>query len=124
MSCRWRRRVCCKDIPPLIGQVSKAARASCPTFQLACCLCMPAKSERIRLSYARWSELRLRGTRQVALLSGDVVGADYLAPELELALEQRGGGFRRLLVGGKHIHAALVEGLAHLGIGERVAQRG
>src|SRR5215467_12230041 len=93
-------------------------------FQRACCLCMPAKSERIRLSYARWSELRLRGTRQVALLSGDVVGADCLAPELELALEQRGRGFRRLLVGGKHIHAALVEGLAHLGIGERVAQRG
>src|SRR5215813_11979100 len=91
-------------------------------FQLACCLCMPAKSERIRLSYARWSELRLRGTGQVPLLRCDVVGADHLAPELELALEQCAGGFRRLLVGRKHIHAALVEGLADPGIGERVAQ--
>src|SRR5215472_9377312 len=63
-------------------------------FQLACCLCMPAKSERIRLSYARWSELRLRGTGQVPLLRCDVVGADHLAPELELALEQCAGGFR------------------------------
>src|SRR5215510_9950666 len=124
MSCKWRRRVCCKDIPPLIGhELKAAARACCLTFSLLVVL-VPAKSERIRLSYARWSELRLRGTRQVPLLRRDVVGADHLAPELELALEQRGGGFRRLLVGGKHIHAALLEGLAHLGIGERVAQRG
>src|SRR5262249_57602900 len=33
-SCRWRRRVCSKDIPPLIGPESKAARASCLTFSL------------------------------------------------------------------------------------------
>src|SRR5690349_6630802 len=61
---------------------------------------------------------------QPSLLRRDVVGADHIAPELELALEQRARGFRRLLVRCKHLHAALVEGLADLGIGERVAQRG
>src|SRR5262245_40625825 len=44
-------------------------------------------------------------------------------PELELALEQRTRGFRRLLVGWKHVHPALVESLADPLIGERVAQR-
>src|SRR5690348_4782804 len=34
MSCRWRRRVCFTDVPPLIGHESKAARASCLTFSL------------------------------------------------------------------------------------------
>ena len=33
------------------------------------------------------------------LLRGDVVGADDVAPELDLALEQRARCFRRLLVG-------------------------
>src|SRR5262245_20621747 len=90
-------------------------------FQLACCLCMPAKSGRIRLSYARWSELR---SRRLALLPRDVIGADHLAPELELALEQRARGFRRLLLLWKHVHAAFVEGLADPPIGERVTQCG
>src|SRR5262249_58944782 len=92
-------------------------------FQLACCLCMPAKSERIRSFCARWSELRLRDTSQVPLLRRDVVGADHLGPELELVLEQHARGFRRLLVRRKHIHAALLEGLADPGVGERVTQR-
>src|SRR6516162_11748159 len=86
--------------------------------QLACCLCMPAKSERIRSSYACWSKHRLRSHRRLALLHRDVVGADHLAPELELALEQRARGFRRLLVGRKHVHAAFVERLAHPAIGK------
>src|SRR5262249_56447835 len=34
MSCKWRRRVCCKDTPPLIGHELKAARACCLTFSL------------------------------------------------------------------------------------------
>src|SRR4029453_15430605 len=59
-----------------------------------------------------------------SLLRRDVVGADHLAPELELALEQGARGFRRLLVGRKQLHAAVFERLADLGIGERVAQRG
>src|SRR6516225_7813465 len=122
MSCRWRRRVCVKDIPPLIGHEGGACRLS--DFQPACCLCMPARSGRIRLSYARWSELRLRGPRRLALLPRDVVSADHLAPELELALEQRARGFRRLLVLWKHLHAAFVEGLADPPIGERVTQCG
>src|SRR5262249_43879357 len=123
MGCKWRRGGCCKGLPPLIrARIEGGGACLLSDFQLACCLCMPAKSERIRLSYARWSEPRLRGTGQVPLLRRDVVGADHLAPELELALEQRGGGFRRLLVGGKHIHAALLEGLAHLGIGGRRAR--
>ena len=33
MSCRWRRRVCFKDVPPLIRHESKAARTSCLTLE-------------------------------------------------------------------------------------------
>src|SRR5262249_57602899 len=91
-------------------------------FQLACCLCMPAKSERIRSSCARWSELRLRGTSQAPLLRRDVVGADHLGPELELVLEQHARGFRPLPVRRKHIHPALLEGLAYPGAADRAPQ--
>src|SRR5262245_12341071 len=62
--------------------------------------------------------------RRGSLLSRDVVGADHVAPELELALKQRARHFRRLLVGRKQIHAAFFERLANLGVCERVAQRG
>src|SRR5262249_7667964 len=61
---------------------------------------------------------------QASLLRRDVVGADHLAPELELAFEQRARRFRRLLVGWKYIHAAFVESLADPPIGKRVTQRG
>src|SRR5262245_2972145 len=49
MSCRWWRRVCFKDVPPLIGHESKAV----PPVRLSACLLSlyASKSERIRLSY-------------------------------------------------------------------------
>src|SRR5262249_48890864 len=34
VSCKWRRRVCCKGIPPLIGHEFKGARACCLAFCL------------------------------------------------------------------------------------------
>src|SRR5215472_2707188 len=106
MSCRWRRRVCFKTF-----LLSSGRRRRVPPVRLSACLLSGPK-------------LRLRGIRRLALLRRDIVGADHLAPELELALEQRARGFRRLLVLWKHVHAAFVEGLADPPIGERVTQCG
>jgi hypothetical protein len=50
MSCRWRRRVCFKDVPPLIRHESKAARASCLTFSLLVVfVCQLKKSHRTKV---------------------------------------------------------------------------
>src|SRR6202035_2973466 len=63
-------------------------------------------------------------TRPATLLRRNVVGADHLAPQLDLAAQQRGRRLGAFLGGGELVHAALGEGLLHLGVGERGAQRG
>src|SRR6266436_9057529 len=67
--------------------------------------------------------MRRKSKSIAALLRRDVVRADRLAPELDLALEQGARGVRRLLLGYEHLHAAVRKSLAHLRIGERVTQR-
>src|SRR3974377_1424729 len=63
--------------------------------------------------------------RKTALLSRhDVVGADYIAPALDLALQQSTRGLGRFFIRRVFVHATLRIGLAHVGIGERSAQRG
>src|ERR1051326_2089183 len=66
-------------------------------------------------------ELPLVAYRGQRLLPGDIVLPHHVAPELDLALEQRGSGFGGFLVVGIFVHAAVGVGLAHLGIGERGA---
>src|SRR5437660_12644322 len=41
--------------------------------------------------------------------AGDVVGADHVAPQLDLALEQRARGLGRFLLGRVEVHAAIGE---------------
>jgi hypothetical protein len=68
---------------------------------------------------------RIRGSlpdRLGSLLSRDVVGADHIAPELDLALEQRARGFRRSLCRWERVHATVGKGLLCLGISERSVQ--
>src|SRR5215831_14590679 len=76
MSCRWWRRVCCKDIPPLIGHKLKAARASCLTFSLLVVFVCQQSPSAFAYPTHDGPNFGFRGTRQVALLRRDVVGAD------------------------------------------------
>ena len=50
---------------------------------------------------------RIALLRAANLLGEDMVGADHVAPALDLALEQGGRGFGRLLVGRDSVHAAI-----------------
>src|SRR5262249_15000705 len=54
----------------------------------------------------------------------DLVGADHLAPQPDLARQQGGPGLRRLLFDRERVQAPLFEPLAHGRVGERMAQRG
>src|SRR5262249_47680680 len=47
-----------------------------------------------------------------------MIGADYVTPKLDLALEQRAGCLGRFLIVRVKIHAAVVKRLAQLGVGE------
>src|SRR5215470_15430370 len=64
-----------------------------------------------------------RTSAQSSLLRGDVVGADHVAPQFDLALEQSLCGLWALLVLRVQIHAAIAKGLAQFCIGERCAER-
>src|SRR6516225_3808458 len=57
------------------------------------------------------------------LLCRDIVGADHVAPKLDLALEQCTRGRGRQLVWRIWVHAALGKGLLRFRVGERSAQR-
>src|SRR5262249_40418571 len=56
------------------------------------------------------------------LLCRNMIGADYVTPKLDLALEQRAGSLGRFLIVRVKIHAAVVKRLAQLGVGEAGAQ--
>src|SRR5262249_42874473 len=58
-----------------------------------------------------------------SLLCRDIVGADHVAPKLDLELEQCTRAPGRQLVRRVLVHAALGKGLLRLRVGERSAQR-
>src|SRR6516164_10541246 len=64
-----------------------------------------------------------RTSARSSLLRGDMIGADHVAPQFDLALEQSLCGLGALLVLRVQIHAAIAEGLAQFCIGERYAER-
>src|SRR5262249_36943973 len=62
-------------------------------------------------------------TNPTHALRRDMVGADDVAPKLDLAVKQCTRGLGRFLFRRKRVHAALGKGLLRLGIGERGVQR-
>jgi diaminopimelate decarboxylase len=55
-----------------------------------------AEVEKVARAAPGWIK---RPAESTDLLGRDIVGADHVAPELDLALEQRGRGFGRFLFG-------------------------
>src|SRR5664279_4014109 len=100
-----------------------------PTSRSRCRRCSKAsKPQRLFRNPERTKKWRRRceppariSLSQTLLLCGDLVGADHLAPELDLIFEQGTRDLGRLLAGSEFIHTAIGKALLHLGIGERSA---